>query len=106
MTPNRVNRAHWPTKENSQKNMHCVCIFLAHGQICLKWPQMGPGVVFPTNPNLANILGRMDLEFEILYIFVCWGPQLSRVPSPQISKFPDFQVPIFPDDAAAGAAGP
>ena len=40
--PNRVNRAHWPTKENKQ-NFTIFCIFPAHGKIDLKWPQMGPG---------------------------------------------------------------
>ena len=31
-----------------------------------KWPQMAPNRarrIFPTNPDLANILGRMDLDF-------------------------------------------
>ena len=61
------------------------------------------GMIFsPTDPDLADILGRMDLDFENCVSFV--GPQISGFPDPQISKFPDFQVPRFPD--AAGAAGP
>jgi len=33
----------------------------AHGKNCLKWHQMGPGGFFPTNPDLADMLGDMDL---------------------------------------------
>ena len=39
MPPNRVNRGHWPTKENRQN----LCIFLhfpAHGKNCLELPKM------------------------------------------------------------------
>ena len=67
---------------------------------------MGLGGIFPTNPDLADILGRTDLNSEI---FCFWDPkfldfQVPRSPNSQISRFPDFQVPRFPD--AAGAAGP
>ena len=27
-------------------------------------PQMGPGQLFPINPDLADILGRTDFDFE------------------------------------------
>ena len=50
------------------------------------WPQMGPGGFFPTNPDLANILGRADLDFEIFYLFAFLDP-----------KFLDIQVPKFPN---------
>ena len=40
------------------------CIFPAHGKIGTKWPQMGPGVFFSTKRDLANILGRTDLDFD------------------------------------------
>ena len=43
---------------------------------------MGPGVFFPTNPDLADILGRMDLDFENVYVLGFLDP-----------KFLDFQVP-------------
>ena len=36
---------------------------------CLKWPQMGPGAVFPT-PDLANTLGDTDSYFEKLLFFL------------------------------------
>ena len=35
---------------------------------------MGPGV-FPTNPNLADILGRTDLDFGIFYFLDFLGPK-------------------------------
>ena len=35
----------------------------------MKWPQMMPEVVFPTNPDLARILGRTDFDFEIFCFF-------------------------------------
>ena len=49
----------------------------------------------PTNLDLADILGRMDLNFDILFVFL--GPQLSGFPGLQISKLPDFQVPRSPN---------
>ena len=63
------------------------------------------GSIFPTNPDLANILGRTDFNFENFHFFPFFGPQISGFPGPQISKFPDFQVPSFPDAACAAAAG-
>ena len=76
-------------------------------------PKWGQEDSFPTNPDLADILGRTDLNFENSYIFyIFWTPdfwisrspdlQISGFPGPQISKFPDFQVPRFPDAAGAG----
>ena len=64
------------------------------------WPQMGPGGFFPTNPDLANILGRTDLDFENLYFFHFLDP-----------KFLDFQVLTFPKSGlgrawALGRVGP
>ena len=48
-------------------------------------PKWGREDFFPTNPGLANILGRMDLDFEDFYFFHLLDP-----------KFLDFQVPRFP----------
>ena len=42
-------------------------------------------VFFPANPNLADILGRTDLDFETFYLFDFLDPE-----------FLDFQVPSFP----------
>ena len=89
--PNRVNRAHWPTKENRQILVF-FCIFPVHAENGLGWAQMGQAGFFPTNPDLADILGRTDLEFENFYFF-------HFVDHP---KFLDFQVPDFPNLAWAG----
>ena len=51
-------------------------IFPAHAKNGLGWPQMGPGGFFPTNPDLADILGRTDFDFENLYFFNLFGSQL------------------------------
>ena len=60
-------------------------IFSVHGENGLGWPQMGPGGFFPTNPDLADILGRADLDFENFIFFHFVDP-----------KILDFQVPRFP----------
>ena len=39
-------------------------------------------IFVPTNPDLADILGRADLDFEIFYFFDFLDP-----------KFLEFQVP-------------
>ena len=46
-------------------------------------------ILFPTNPDLANILGRTDLNFEIFYFFSFFRTQISGFPGLQIFKFPD-----------------
>ena len=111
IAPPRVDRAHWPTKENRQE-----LTFLGFFRPMEKWTQMVPNgarrIFVPTNPDLADILGRTDLNFENIYFLDFWMPnfwmsrspdlQISGFPGPQISKSPDFQVPRFPD-AAAGA---
>ena len=45
---------------------------------------MGPGSFVPTNPDLVDILGRTDLEFENFYFVRFLDP-----------KFLDFQVPRY-----------
>ena len=39
-------------------------------------PKWGQEDFFPTNPDLADILGRTDLDFENLYFFDVLGSQL------------------------------
>ena len=65
-------------------------------------PKWGQEFFFPTNPDLADILGRTDLDFENLYCLFglqisgfSRSPdlQISEFPGPQISKFQDFQDP-------------
>ena len=67
----------------------------------MKLTQFGPGCVFPTNLDLANILGDTDLDFDNFYFFYVLDPtflnfQDLRSPNSQISRFPDFQTP--PDE--------
>ena len=49
-------------------------------------PKWGREGLFPANPDLADILGRTDLEFESFY-FLCFLD----------SKCLYFQVPRFPE---------
>ena len=65
---------------------------------CLDNPKWGQEDVFPSNPEVADILGRADLDFENFYLFVFLDPkfldfQVPRSPNSQIPKFPDFQTP-------------
>ena len=48
-------------------------------------PKWGQEDFFPTNADLADILGRTDLEFENFHLFHFVDP-----------KFLDFQVPRLP----------
>ena len=66
-------------------------------------PKWGREDFFPTNPGLANILGRTDLNFEIFYFFHFLDPKFLDaqvpkfwIPRSQNSAFPDFQKPGFP----------
>ena len=72
-------------------------IFSAHGQNCLRWPKWGQEDLFPTNPELADILGRMDLDSEKFYVLDCLDPnildfQVPRSLNSQIFRSPDFQI--------------
>ena len=40
-------------------------------------PKWGREVLFPANPDLADILGRMDFDFENFYFLDFWGSQIS-----------------------------
>ena len=55
----------------------------------MKWYQMGDRRFFSTNPDLADSLGRTDLDFLLIcLIFV--GFQISGFPGLQISRFPEI----------------
>ena len=58
-------------------------------------------IFVPANPDLADILGGMDLDFETFYCLDLLDPtfldfQVPRSPNSQISRFPDFQTPPAP----------
>ena len=44
----------------------------------LKCHEMGPGGFVPTNPDLADILGDTDFDFENFCFLDFWGSQISR----------------------------
>ena len=46
-------------------------------------PKWGRELFFPTNPDLANILGDTDFDFENFYFWIFFW----------IPHFPDFQIP-------------
>ena len=59
-------------------------------------PNEARRIFVPTNPDLADIVGRTDLNFEILYVLCCFLDP----------KFPDFQVPTFTDSQTDAWARP
>ena len=58
-------------------------------------PKWGREDFFLANPGLANILGRMDFNFENFYFSHFLDP-----------KFLDFQVPRFPKSGPGLGLGP
>ena len=71
-------------------------------KMALDGPKWDPQGFFPTNPDLADILGRTDLNFENFYFFdfldsKFLGFQVPRSPNSQISRSPHLQIPRFPD---------
>ena len=103
--PPRVDSSKGPPRENRQ-NFRIFLIFPVHGKNGLRWPQIGPGGFFPTNPDLADILGRTDLDFENVYLIYFLDPKFldfqvprspnSQIPGSQISRFSGFQTPPLP----------
>ena len=48
-------------------------------------PKWGQEDFFPTNPDLADILGRTDLNFEMFYVFYFLDPKFLDFPGAPIS---------------------
>ena len=63
----------------------------------LKWPNGAKKIGFPTNPDLANIFGDTELDFENFYFWDLLGIQLTGFPGSRIFRLFDFQIPKFPD---------
>ena len=64
-------------------------------------PKWGQEDFFPANPDLADILGRTDLDFENFYFGDFLGSQISRFTDSKILdflifRFLDFPIPRFP----------
>ena len=49
-------------------------------------PKWGREVIFPANPDLADILGDMDSDFENSHFPYFFGFQISGFPGSQISR--------------------
>ena len=101
MTPTRVNRAHWHTKENRQ-DFDMFCIFPVHGENGLRWPQMMPRGFFLLIQTLPTFWAERILILRFLYFFDFLDPtfldfQVSRSPNFWVSRSPDLQIPRFPD---------
>ena len=75
-----------PSSKPAKENMHNKVIFCIFGP-WKNWPemaQMGPGGFFPTNPDLADIWGDTDSDFDNCYFWDLLDPRSL-----------DFQVPRF-----------
>ena len=51
-------------------------------------PKWGQEDFFPTNPDLANTLGRTDLDFENFYFFHFLDPKFLDFPTSKKTGFP------------------
>ena len=50
----------------------------------------------PTNPDLANILGDTDLDFENYYLTTILNELDPKCPDFQVPRFPNFQTGLWP----------
>ena len=55
----------------------------------MKW---GRELFFPTNPDLANILGDTDFDFENLYFLDIVESQISGFPDSWILRFKELYL--------------
>ena len=62
--------------------------FRSMGKIAWDGPKWGREVLFPANPDLADILDDMDFDCEKFLFFHFLGSHISRFPGP---RFPNFQ---------------
>ena len=53
-------------------------------------PKCGQDDFFPTNPDLADILGRTDLNFDNFYFLDLLDPKF-----PDFQELPDSWIPRF-----------
>ena len=93
ISPPRVDSSKGPPRETDK----ILTLFGIFGpwKNGLRWPQMGPGeLFFPTNPDLVDLLGRTDLNFDIFYVLDCLDP-----------KHLDFQVPRSPNSQSSAGPG-
>ena len=65
-------------------------------------PKWGREDFVPTNPDLADILGRTDLDFENLFLLDFSGFQIPRFPGPQKSGLGQAWAGLGPGWAGLG----
>ena len=85
--PNRVNRAHWPTKENSPTHTQTCLHVFGPWKTNLNWHHIKPGVFFLLMQTMPTFWATRILILR-LFIFICWG-----IPILWIFISPDFQTP-------------
>ena len=83
-------QALWSDSQNGLATFWYVLHFSGPWKKCLQWYQMGSGYFFPTNPDLADILGSMDLNFHFLDFLepIFLDFQVPRSQNSKISGFP------------------
>ena len=59
-------------------------------------PKWGQEDLFPTNPDIVDILGRMDFDFDSFCLLDVPDLKIPRSPDLKIPRFLDFQVPTLP----------
>ena len=69
----------------NSKELQFLSFFRSMEKLARNSPKWGQEVFFPTNPDLADILGRTDLDFENFHFLFVW------IPNFWISRFIDFQ---------------
>ena len=87
-----MNRAHGPTKENTLTSIFR--FFRPTPKIGPDGPKWAQEDFFPTNPDLADILGRTDFDFENFYFLDFLGSQLG--PGPDFKNLARLSAPRIP----------
>ena len=67
-------------------------------QMAWDGPKWGQEDFFPTNPDLADILGRTDLDFETFHFFDFLDPNFLDF---QVPRSQNSQIPGFPGTATS-----
>ena len=69
--PKRLNRAHWPTKENRQQFLVFFFFnFSVRGKLNPTWARSFLSI----NPDLPSNWGDTDFDFETVYFLIFWIP--------------------------------
>ena len=94
--PHRVNRAHWPIKENSIFCFSIFCIFPVHEKMASDGPKCGREFLFLLIQTLPTFWAERIWILRIS-IFYFLDPkfldvQVSRSPKDKIPRFPGSQI--------------